>query len=169
MRGYGMTTEEPTADGTITTIVVAEDTVVSAEEVLNAAHDFSERRTKVFPAVSMRHMTVHSSGDTTADVSEGTRLGPFVLWERCTYDWSKAGSVVATVTDSNVYGFPGSSWEITAVANDQGSHVEMTWRRRFQRRALGRIMGFAFRHMGERSFSKYARDIIKNLEALDTA
>jgi hypothetical protein len=156
------------ADGAITTIAVSEDTTVSADEVLNAAHDFSERRTKVFPAVSLRHMTVHSSGDTTADVSEGTRLGPFVIWERCTYDWSKPGSVVATVTDSNVYGFPGSSWEITAVTNDRGSHVEMTWKRRFQHRPLGRMMGFAYRHTGQRSFTKYGRDIVKNLEALDT-
>jgi len=164
-----MATEESKAKDKITTISVAEDTMVSVDEVVNAAHDFSERRTKVFPAVSIRHMTVHSSGDTTADVSEGSRLGPFVIWERCTYDWSKPGSVVAMVTDSNVYGFPGSNWEITAVANDQGSHVEMTWRRRFQRRPLGRIMGFAYRHIGQRSFTKYARDIIKNLEALDAA
>jgi hypothetical protein len=164
-----MTAENPKTDGSITTIAVAEDTALPAERVVNAAHDFSDRRTKVFPAVSMRHMTVHALGDSTADVTEGSRLGPFVVWERCTYDWSKPGSVVATVTDSNVYGVPGSSWEITAVASEQGSHVEMTWRRCFQRRPLGRMMGLAYRHMGERTFAKYARDIVKNLEALDKA
>ena len=56
-------------------------------------------------------MTVHALADSSADVTEGTRLGPFVIWERCRYDWSKPGRVTATVVDSNVYGFPGSSWE----------------------------------------------------------
>ena len=30
-------------------------------------------------------------------------------------------------------------------------------------------MGFAYRHMGRRSFAKYGRDIVKNLEQLDKA
>jgi hypothetical protein len=169
-RGAGaMTTEEPKTGTRVTTIPVTEETAVPPERVLEAAHDFSDRRAKVFPAVSVRHMTVHSMGDTTADVTEGTRVGPFVVWERCTYDWSNPGCVTATVTDSNVYGFPGSSWEITAAATDRGSRVNMTWTRWFQRRPLGRIMGFAYRHMGDRSFTKYGRDIVKNLEELDKA
>jgi hypothetical protein len=91
------------------------------------------------------------------------------MWERCRYDWSEPGRVTATVVDSNVYGFPGSSWEITATATDQGSRVEMAWTRWFQRRPRGRFMGFAYRHIGERSFAKYGRDIVKNLEQLDKA
>ena len=160
-------TERPKTDPRITTIRVTEETAVSPERVLEAARDFSDRRTKVFPAVSPRHMTVHAMQATTADVTEGTRVGPFVVWERCTYDWSNPSSVTATVTDSNIYGFPGSSWEITAVATDSGSRVDMTWTRWFQRRPLGRVMGFMYRHMGERSFAKYARDIVKNLEQLE--
>jgi polyketide cyclase/dehydrase/lipid transport protein len=164
-----MTTEEPRSGERVTTIPVTQDTTVPPERVLGAARDFSDRRAKVFPAVSARHMTVHSVEDGTADVTEGTRVGPFVVWERCVYDWSKPGCVTATVVDSNVYGFPGSSWEITAVPTDRGSRVSMTWTRCFQRRPLGRIMGFAYRHMGERSFTKYGRDIVKNLEDLEKA
>jgi hypothetical protein len=151
----------------VTTIPVTEETALPAERVLQAARDFSERRAKVFPAVSMRRMTVHSVGETTADVTEGTRAGPVVVWERCTYDWSTPGAVTATVTDSNVYGFPGSKWELTAIATDRGTRVDMTWTRWFQRRPLGRMMGFVYRHTGQRSFAKYGHDIVKNLEQLD--
>ena len=164
-----MATKEPKADPRITTIAITEYTVVPPARVLEAAHDFSDRRAKVFPAVSSRHTTVHATAETTADVTEGTRVGPFVVWERCTYDGSMPSSVTATVTDSNIYGFPGSSWEITAVATEQGSRVDMTWTRCFQRRPLGRMMGFVYRHMGERSFAKYGRDIVKNLEELEKA
>jgi hypothetical protein len=150
-----------------TTIPVVEDTAIPPERAIQAAHDFSERRAKVFPAVSLRHMTVHSIGETTADVTEGTRLGPFVVWERCTYDWSQPGVVTATVSDSNVYGFPGSKWELAATSTVRGTRVEMTWTRVFQRRPLGRFMGFVYRHMGKRSFTKYGRDIVKNLEQRD--
>jgi hypothetical protein len=162
-----VSTQEPAAGGRVTTIPVTQETTVSAERVLEAAHDFSDLRATVFPAVSARHMTVHALGDVTADVTEGTRVGPFVVWERCRYDWSTPGRVTATVTDSNIYGFPGSSWEIAAVSTDGGSRVDMTWTRWFQRRPLGRVMGFVYRHFGERSFTKYAHDIITNLEALD--
>jgi hypothetical protein len=158
---------EKTQRQRITTIPVMVNTVASPESVILAARDFSERRFRVFPAVSKRHMTVHSIGDATADVTEGTRLGPFVVWERCTYDWSMPGIVTATVIDSNVYGFPGSKWEITAVATDEGSRVDMTWTRCFRRRPLARVMGVMYRHVGERSFAKYGRDVVKNLEQLE--
>jgi hypothetical protein len=164
-----MTTEQPTAGRRIMKIPVSEATTVSPERVLAAARDFSDRRVQVFPAVSTRHMTVHSVSDTSADVTEGTRVGPFVIWERCSYDWSSPGRVTATVVDSNVYGYPGSTWEITATATDQGSNVDMTWTRWFQRGPLGRFMGFAYRHIGERSFAKYGHDVVKNLEQLDEA
>ena len=163
------TNAQPAAGNRIMTIPVAEDTTVSPDRVLAAVCDFSDRRAQVFPAVSTRHMTVHAVADTSADVTEGTRVGPFVVWERCRYDWSEPGRVTATVVDSNVYGFPGSIWEITATATDQGSRVDMTWTRWFQRRPLGRFMGFAYRHIGERSFTKYGRDVVKNLEQFDNA
>ena len=162
-----MVTKESQGGQQITTIPVTVDTVVSRERVIVAARDFSERRALIFPAVSKRHMTVHSLGETTADVTEGTRAGPFVVWERCTYDWSTPGTVTATVTDSNVYAFPGSKWEITAVATDQGSRVEMTWTRCFQRRPLARVMGFMYKRIGERSFTKYGRDVVNNVEQLE--
>ena len=74
---------------------------------------------------------------------------------------------MATVTESNVYEVPGSSWEIKATPTDGGSRVEMIWIREFTRNARGRIFGTAFRVMGNRIFNKYGRDILTNLERLE--
>jgi Polyketide cyclase / dehydrase and lipid transport len=152
-------------DGDALTIRIVGNVAVSAEEVIAAVRDFSDRREAVFPAVSMKRMAVHSLGNDTADVTEGTRAGPFVFWERCRYDWSQPGRVVATVTDSNVYAHPGSAWVLTAEAADHGSRIVMTWTRRFVRRPLGRFMGLVYRHDGRRAFTKYAAEILANLEA----
>ncbi|HET9729555.1 MAG TPA: SRPBCC family protein [Acidimicrobiia bacterium] len=159
-----MTDQHP--DHRLAVIPVTVETTVSADQVIAAARDFSDRRYSVFPAVSAKHTTIHSVDVTAADVTEGTRAGPVVVWERCAYDWSQPGVVTATVIDSNVYGFPGSKWEITAVPTDTGSRVVMTWTRWFQRRPLGRFMGFAYMKFGEKQFAKYGRDIVANLEKL---
>jgi len=151
------------------TVRVAAESALSPEQVLGAAHDFSERRASVFPAVSVERLEVHELGDTWADVTEGTRAGPVVNWERCRYDWTKPGSVRATVTDSNVYSFPGSYWEITAEPKDGGSRVEMLWVREFKKGPRGRLFGTAFRLLGNRLFGKYARDTLENLEKLEGA
>jgi len=151
----------------ITTIAVSATTTVPVERVLAVASDFTPRRGHVFPAVSAKHTTVHAIAGTSADVTEGTRVGPLVIWERCDYDWSEPGRVTATVTDSNVYATPGSSWTITAEPAHGATRVEMTWRRGFRRRPLGRFMGFMYRTVGQRSFTKYARDTLHNLETID--
>ena len=134
---------------------------------MRAAHDFSERRAEVFPAVRLEHMEVHELGERSADVTEGTPAGIGINWERCDYDWSQPDVVTATVTDSNVYAVPGSSWHLRAAPKGQGSEVEMTWVREFRHGARGRIFGTAFRLIGNRIFAKYARDVLANLERLE--
>lgn len=151
----------------MTTIRVVADTTVPPDRVLYAARDFSERRADIFPAVSIPKLDVHAEGETSADVTEGTRAGIGDNWERCDYDWSQPGSVRAVVNESNVYEVPGSSWEIKVTPTDGGSRVEMIWIREFQRNARGRIFGTAFRVLGNRIFNKYGRDILTNLERLE--
>ena len=136
--------------------------------MLTGARDFSERREDIFPAVSVQRLTVHALGDTWADVTEGTRAGPIVNWERCRYDWSTPGSVTGTVTDSNVYALP-SSWKIAATPTPEGSRVEMCWVREFGRGPKGRLFGTVFRHFGDRLFAKYARQTLDNIERLQEA
>ena len=149
------------------TIRVVSDTTVPPDRVLYAARDFTARRAEIFPAVSVPKLEVHTKAETSADVSEGTRAGIGDNWERCDYDWSTPGSVKATVTESNVYAVPGSSWEIKATPKDGGSHVEMVWIREFRPNARGRIFGAAFRRFGDRLFEKYGRDIVRNLEKVE--
>jgi hypothetical protein len=154
----------------MTVIKVEADSILPPKGVLQAAFDFSNRRESVFPAVSVKRTTVHDLGQTSADVTEGTRAGPIVNWERCRYDWSVPGRVIATVTDSNVYATPESKWEITATPTDDGgSHVEMTWTREFKHGPRGRFFGTLFRLVGDRIFRGYALTTIKNMEQLERA
>jgi hypothetical protein len=150
--------------GKVTTITITADVNVDADEVLRAARDFSERRELVFPAVSTKRLTVHELAETRADVTEGTRAGPFIFWERCNYDWSQPGRVTAVVTASNNYATPESSWSIVASPSASGSTVTMTWQRRFRGRPIARVMGFVFGHFGARLFTTYACDVLDNLE-----
>jgi hypothetical protein len=152
------------------TINVVAETSVPPQRVLEAAHDFSARRADVFPAVELEHYELHSQANSSADVTEGTRVGPFgVNWERCRYDWSQADSVSAPVTDSNVYEPASSSWEIRATEIEGGSRVEMTWIREFNGSARGRVFGTLFRVVGKQIFGRYARNVLKNLEELEAA
>ena len=148
------------------TITFSFDSSLPPRSVLEAAHDFTDRRSNVFPAVEAEHFEAHSVADEHADITEGTATGIGISWERCRYDWSNPESVTAVVTDSNVY-VPGSSWTITAIAAPQGSQVEMTWARDFKHTRRGRIFGTAFRLAGRSLLGKYARQIIDNLETLE--
>ncbi|HUJ64096.1 MAG TPA: hypothetical protein VLX59_01065 [Acidimicrobiales bacterium] len=148
------------------TITFTFDCSLPPARVLEAARDFTDRRSDVFPAVQAEHFEVHSIADKHADVTEGTGTGLGTNWERCRYDWSNPASVTAEVTDSNVYA-PGSSWTITAVAAPQGSQVEMTWARQFKHTIRGRLFGTAYRLAGRPIFGKYARKIIDDLETLE--
>jgi hypothetical protein len=147
------------------TITIPLDSTLPPERVLAAAMDFSERRSKVFPAVEPEHFTIHNPAEPSADVTEGTHAGIGVNWERCRYEWSGSEEVIATVTDSNVYA-PGSQWQITAVPTDTGSHVEMAWVRRFTHSPRGLLFGTAFRLIGRPMFRKYATQIMANMEDL---
>jgi hypothetical protein len=149
------------------TVRIVDESSLPPERVLAAAHDFSERRSRIFSAVQAKYFEVHSNGEHLADVTEGTRSGPMYNWERCDYDWSKPNSVLADVKDSNVYDPDGSWWELRATPKDSGSRVEMIWERNFKRTPKGRFMNFVFKRAGNRLFGKYAREIIENLERLE--
>jgi hypothetical protein len=151
----------------VTTIRIATDCTLPAELVLHAARDFGPRRSQIWPAVRAEHLTVHELGETTADATEGTPAGIGINWERCRYDWSEPGRVTATVTDSNVYARPGSSWQLTATPADRGSRVKMVWQRAFRRNPRGLIFGTLFRVVGRPIFGHYARQVLANLETLE--
>ena len=151
----------------MTTIHILTESSLPASRALAAGFDFSARRADVFPAVSLEYFEVHDLGDTWADVTEGTKAGIGINWERCRYDWSQPGSVKAIVTDSNVYAVPGSSWELRATPIEGGSRVEMIWTRNFARSPRGAIFGALYRLVGKPMFGRYVREVLDNLRSLE--
>ena len=77
------------------------------------------------------------------------------------------GSVKATVTDSNVYADPGSSWEMKAARPRRRSTVEMIWIREFRRDPEARSSERCSGSSGKPIFGRYARDTLENLHKLE--
>lgn len=103
---------------------VTRQTEISADRILEAARDFSDRRADRWPDVHVEHLEVHDSGDGFAEVSEGNPWPMGHVWERLRYDWSEPGSVRGVVIESNIFQ-PGSTWEIHATPTDTGTTVEV--------------------------------------------
>jgi len=98
----GGATEEPGPIGPsaherrhVLTIEVEAESPSPPQRVLEAAHDFSDRRADVWPNVRTRHLEVHDSGENFAEVTEGTWVVG-LFWERNRYEWSQPGTVKAT-------------------------------------------------------------------------
>jgi hypothetical protein len=108
--------------------------------------------------VQNRHLTVHDSGENFADVTEGTRIGG-LFWERNRYDWSKPGTVKATVIDSSNFE-PGSTWELRATARDSGSQVQMILKRGFRRGPKGRIASTIHHTIGTWIWRRFLRSAL---------
>jgi hypothetical protein len=153
----------------MSTVHVTTHSRLATERLLAAGHDFSARRAEIFPAVSTKHTEIHELDEASADVTEGTPAGVGVNWERCRYDWSTPGSVIATVIDSNVYQPGNSSWELRATPTDGGSTVEMIWIREFKPGARGRIFGTLFKLVGKPIFTHDAKRIVRKLERLESS
>jgi hypothetical protein len=131
----------------VLTIEVAAHTSLPPHRVLAAARDFSDRRADVWPNVRKRHLKVDESGENFAEVTEGTWVVG-LFWERNRYDWSKPGSVRATVIDSNIFQ-PGSTWALLATARDGGSQVQLVLNRGFRRGPKGRIASTVHHTVGK--------------------
>lgn len=121
---------------------VVDETPVPPARVLEAARDFSPRRAELWPDVHVAHLQVHEEGENFAEVTEGNPWPIGYVWERLRYDWSEAGLVKGTVTDSNIFK-PGSTWEIRATPANGGSRVEVIGVRHL-RGFKGRLLAPAF-------------------------
>lgn len=103
----------------MTVVVTSVTTSRSPAEVLRILTDFGPDRAKAFPGVDDTNLTLHDSGATWADVTEGNKIG----WERERYDWDAAtGTITAVTTDSNLWG-PGSRWDYRLLPHDGGTKV----------------------------------------------
>ena len=144
------------------TIKVAAATSLAPQRVLEVAHDFSKRRADVWPNVRSTHLAVHESGENFAEVTEGTWVVG-LFWERNRYEWSRPGSVKATVIDSNIFQ-PGSTWEIRATARDSGTDVELVLHRGFRRGPKGRIASTVHHTIGKWIWAMFLRHALATIE-----
>lgn len=135
-------------------------TRATPEQVVGLLTDFSPDRPKRWPALSERWYEVYDVGVSSADVREGQDRP--VLWARETYDWSTAGTVTWTVTDSSDLA-PGSFVTLTAIASsDGGSDVHGTWERSaksMKARVILMVMSVA----GRKVLSNYFRKVYDDL------
>jgi len=146
----------------VLTIQVDAHTPLSPQRVLEAARDFSERRADVWPNVRKRHITVHASGEDFAEVTEGTWVVG-LFWERNRYDWSRPGTVKATVIDSSIFE-PGSTCELRATARDGGSQVQLILHRGFRSGPKGRIASTVHHTVGTWVWRWFLRSALAAVE-----
>ena len=106
------------------------ETSLGPAQVRSALIDFSPGRPDIWPGISRRYYEVYSVADTTADVREGTAMGPLMgFWAKEHYDWSDPQTVRWTVRASN-FCAPGSYVAATIRARDGGgSRVHIEWNR----------------------------------------
>jgi hypothetical protein len=115
--------------------------------VLAALVDFTERRPELWTAIDPAVYEVHTVGDRTADVTEGSDvLGG--IWAREHYEWDGA-TVRATIVASNLW-LPGGTWQATVTADHAGgSRIEVV-RDRQARNVRGRVLEALLRLVGRR-------------------
>lgn len=143
---------------------MVEESIAPPGTVLEAARDFSERRADLWPDVHVEHLEVHDRGETWADVTEGNPWPIGFVWERLRYDWSRPGSVQATVIDSNIFK-PGSTWELRATSSSGGgSRVEVIAVRHL-RGLRGRILAPVFPlGLARRTVADHVRHFLSEVE-----
>ena len=132
------------------------------QQVRAAATDFSERRPQIWSGIDPKRFTVHALGDSTVEVTEGSRqFGG--IWARERYDWSDPHLVVAWVLDSNVFR-PGSQWELRARPTAAGgSRVE--WASLRQPSSLkGRLVVLVLKVAGRPLLRGYLQKTLSKLE-----
>lgn len=104
------------------------DVPVSAETVIGALTDFSERRPEIWPDLDPEIYRVDELHPTSAVVREGQRKPR--LWAIEEYDWSVPGTVTWTARESN-FCAPGSFMSVRAEPSaGGGSSAHVTWSRR---------------------------------------
>ena len=145
------------------TIDITETTTATPEQFLAGLIDFGPDRSKIWGNSADSFLTVHDSGDTWADVTEGSKAAGAV-WERLRYDWSNPLDVVLTTTDSNAWGgasghrytlTPGADGrtQVHLVVVREGIHVK------------GRLLGALMPFVGRSFIAKSLRGALRAIEA----
>ena len=139
-------------------------TTLKPEQYIAGLTDFGPGRSKIFGNSADEYLKVHHLGRTDADVTEGSGG----IWERLHYDWSDAGHVVLTTTDSNLWG--GASGHVyNFTRNHDGTtdiDVEVF---REGKNFKGRLLALVLRTIGKNVLAKAFTNSIKAIEVRNNA
>jgi hypothetical protein len=140
-----------------------DSSAIPPERFIAALTDFSPGRPELWPNLDLKYYKLHASGDTWAEVTEGTDLLGGV-WARERYDWSVPGVVTIRLLEATDF-VAGTEqvYRVTPLAGG-GSHIAVDFQRT-ARTLRGRFVGVAVALLGKRRFT---RDLGKTLDRLAT-
>ncbi len=144
----------------MTTIDITEATTATPEQFLAGLTDFGPTRSQIWGNSKGQFLKVHDSGDTWADVTEGSAG----VWERLRYDWSNPLDIRLTTTDSNAWG--GASGHRYVLTPSAGGG--MTVRLVLVREGIGvrgHLLGALLPLVGKSFVTKSLRSTLRAIEA----
>jgi hypothetical protein len=132
------------------------------ERFVRALTDFGPGRAAIWGNSSTEYLTVHATGETWAEVTEGSPAGGGI-WQRYRYDWSMPDLVRLDVLDSNAFG-PGSAWEYRLTGEPAGTRVDL-FINRVPSTLRGRVLDALLLVAGRFFFARDLRRTIARIEA----
>ena len=144
----------------MSTIHMKETTTATPEQFIAGLTDFGPGRSQIFPNSADSFLKVHSQGPTEADVTEGSGG----IWERLHYDWSNAGRIVLTTTDSNAWG-GASGHSYTFKKNADGTTEVDAVTVREGKNLKGRFLGLVLGSVGKSRLTKAFANAVRAIEA----
>ncbi len=137
-------------------------TTATPEQYVAGLTDFGPGRAELFGNSADDDLEVHSMGATEADVTEGSGG----VWERLHYDWSDPDRVVATTTDSNLWG--GASGHTYAFTRNADGTTDIDYVVvREGKNLKGRFLGVVLGSVGKGKLEKAFAGSVKAVEARD--
>ncbi|AGZ40850.1 SRPBCC family protein [Actinoplanes friuliensis] len=132
---------------------------VTPEQFVAAVTDFGPGRSKIFGNTSDEVLEVHGLGETTADVTEGTKAG----WERLHYDWLNPHRVTMTTVDSNLWGgSSGHTYELVP-QGDGTTRLDVTIVRE-GKNVAGRLAGLLVGSIAKGALGKAVSNTVTAIE-----
>jgi hypothetical protein len=144
----------------MTTVTIKQSTSVSPDRFITALTHFGPGRGEIWGNSHEDSVKVDASGDTWADVTEGSTAG---FWEQLHYDWSQPNVVHLTTTNSNAWS-DRSSWTYTLTPRSDGGTDIVLVVVREGRSVKGRLLA-GLLAVGGKSF--LGRDLCKSLDAIE--
>lgn len=141
------------------------DTPVDPDRIRDALLDFSDKRLETWSrSLDPATFEVHSVGETSAEVTEGSKR-PFV-WSRERYVWEQPNVITWTSLESN-FCEPGSHVAMRIEPNDDGgTHLTVTWDRT-PANWRGRLYLFPVKLGGRRLLGLATKLALKTIDEAD--